>query len=94
MKKALYLDITTNTCRCGNSWTHSRPILRASDGSIGGTPTSREEATLSIAHLVHSVRSFHHCWRCAPVGVGVGWASMPTSVATKPLDELEKGIFS
>jgi hypothetical protein len=103
--KGLYLDIQTCHCSCGNSWTHSRPVLYAEGGSVGGTPSPQEEMKLPVLRLMHARRDFHHCFRCAPLGLGVGWsrsevdltgarAPSPSPSAKQSLAVLEDDIFN
>jgi hypothetical protein len=93
----LLLQITDCRCSCGNNWTHSYPLLTTPSGAIGGTPGPREEAKGQVIHLLHSSRHFHHCFRCAPLGLGVGWQRLAEQTASpsKPnLASLEDEIFS
>lgn len=63
----LYLIVESCNCRCGHKWTTSYPILSATDGSLGGTPTPDQEYKLPVVAIHEADRHFDHCFRCVSI---------------------------
>ncbi len=103
---AISLQIIECSCACGNTWTHSYPILYG-HGNFGGTPGPTEERTFPVQHILSSKRNYSHCFRCvdpaliaahplpslpADFGTTVRPAKRPAKRLT--LSDLDEDIFS
>ena len=64
----LTLWIESCSCRCGNAWTHSYLTY-----PNGGTPNPIDEDKFTVTHIIPSRRNYSSCFRCAPLGLGIGW---------------------
>ena len=72
----LALWIVDCECGCGNTWTHSYPLLYG-PGLIGGTPLPGEASRLNVQRLIKSSRKFSCCFSCVPVGLDAIWTVKP-----------------
>jgi len=70
MERDLSLWIETCSCKCGQRWTNSYLTY-----GFGGTPTPLDEDRLMVERIIPTTKNHSHCFRCAPLGLGLGWKS-------------------
>lgn len=72
----LHLHIMHNSCTCGNKWKHSNLWLASREaGYLGGTPSPLQAMKLPCLSMEETQRSWEHCFRCVPLGLGKTWVS-------------------
>lgn len=72
----LHLEIHKNSCRCGNKWDSSYPILGSQvHGYLGGTPSPMQSHALPVKSMSETLVSYDHCFRCVPLALGKNWVS-------------------
>lgn len=70
----LHLEIHKNSCRCGNKWESSYPILASeTHGYLGGTPDPTQSFRLPVKSMAETDRHYDHCFRCVPLALGKSW---------------------
>lgn len=77
--QSLLLWIETCSCSCGNRWTHSYLTY-----STGGTPRPQDELKLKVERIEPTRRNSSSCFRCVPLGLGIGWTRPEPAPETKP----------
>lgn len=72
----LHLEIHLNSCRCGNKWKSSYPILASEKhGFLGGTPNPQDSYRLPVRSMAESNVPHDHCFQCVELTLGKNWVN-------------------